>query len=49
MTGGTCIVMESIDEKEDIPLICIGYKYYNKNLSIFDDKGCRDHRKRGTI
>ena len=45
MPGGTWIAMEGIDEKEDIPLICIGYKYNKKTL---DDKGNRDHRKMGT-
>ena len=38
--------MEVIDEKDKLPLICIGYKYNKRNVSIFDDKGCRDHRKR---
>ena len=31
MPGGTWIIMEDIDEKEDLPLICIGYKYNKKH------------------
>ena len=38
-------VMEGIDEKENLPLICIDFKY-NKT-KLVDDIGCRDHRKRG--
>ena len=26
MTGGTWMVFEGRDEKEDVPLVCIGYK-----------------------
>ena len=35
MPGGTWIVMEGIDEKEDLPLICIGYKYNKKKTLVF--------------
>ena len=39
MPGGTWIVMEGIDEKEDLSLICIGYKYNKKTLLFFMTKG----------
>ena len=39
MPGGTWIVMEGIDEKEDLPLIYIGYKYNKKPLVFFMTKG----------
>ena len=35
MPGGTWIVMEGQDEKENVPLICIGYKYNKKKTLVF--------------
>ena len=35
MLGGKWIIMEGIDEKEDLPLIYIGYKYTKKKLKYF--------------
>ena len=35
MTGGTWIVLEGRDEREDVPLVCIGYKYNKKKTLVF--------------
>ena len=35
MSGRTWIVMEGRDEKEDVPLVCIGYKYNEKKTLFF--------------
>ena len=37
--GGTWIVMEGRAEKDDVPLVCIGYKYNLKVLVFISSKG----------
>ena len=35
MPGGVWIVLEGIAEKEDVPVVCIGYKYNRKKVLTF--------------
>ena len=47
MPGGTWIVLEGRDEKEDEPLVYIGYKYNKKKtLLFFTAKGAGSTEKR---
>ena len=50
MTGGTWIVLEGRDEREDVPLVCIGYKYNKKKTLVFlTTKGAGSIEKRGLV
>ena len=40
--GDTWIVMKGCSEKEDVPLVCVGYKYNLKKVLVFlSTKGAR--------
>ena len=46
MSGRTWIVMEGRDEKDDIPLVCIGYIYNKKKtLMVLIIKGASSTKK----
>ena len=47
MPGGTWIVLEGRDEKEDEPLVYIGYKYNKKKSLIFLTKKRADSTEKG--